>query len=83
MALFGEGGSQSNNGFLPPLFALVEGQAQEAVDLPLYCVHTTVTPASRNRAAYASPSSRNGSYPAVITRAGGNPRKSCAHSGDA
>jgi len=51
--------------------------------IPSYRVSVTGTPASRRRAAYASPSSRSGSHPAVITSAGGRPARLGASSGEA
>ena len=52
-------------------------------NIPGYRVSVTGTPASRSRAAYASPSSQSGSYSAVMTRAGGRPARLDARSGDA
>ena len=44
--------------------------------------YSTGTPAATSRSAYAFPSSRNGSQPAVSTSAGGRPARSLARSGD-
>ena len=43
---------------------------------------STLTPAERSAAAYAFPSSRSGSNPAVSTRAGARPDRSAAFSGE-
>src|SRR6266516_3165372 len=47
------------------------------------CDERVGTPTAASRVAYASPSSRSGSYSAVITVAGGSPVRSAARSGDA
>jgi hypothetical protein len=72
MALFGEGRPQVSNDFLLPFLPWSKDILKKPWIMPLYRVHNTATPASRNRVAYASPSSRSGSNSAVITRAGGN-----------
>ena len=55
---------------------------QKPCTRPAWRRTVTGTPASRNRAAYSSPSSRNTSNPATATCAGGRPPRSSASRGD-
>ena len=51
--------------------------------MPSYLMTSAGTPALPASSAYSSPSSRSGSYSAVITVAAGRPARSPARNGDA